>query len=342
MQTTLKDLASRLNLSPSTVSRALRDHPDVSERTKEKVKALAKELDYHPDTIAQHLQKKKSSVIGVIVPQVKHFFFASIMSGMTDVAYDAGYTLLISQSNESYEREVSNTMTLISHRVAGFLISVSKETKEFDHFETILRRGTPLVFFDRVCEDVNANKVIVDDYDGALKAVEHLIECGYKNIAHLGGPQSLSIGSQRYQGFRDALEKHGRSINEDHVIFCGLNEEDGMCGFDDLLKQSNGFPDAVFAVTDPVAIGAYTKIKEKKLKIPDDIALVGFSDSPIASLIDPPLTSVRQPAYEMGKAAAELLIQEIANGQPSPVPAKMILKTELILRESTLMNASIE
>lgn len=335
MQTTIKDIASRLKLSPSTVSRALRDHPDIKPETKEKVKALAKELDYHPNSVARSLQKSKSFIIGVIVPQVKHVFFASIMNGVTDIAYKAGYTVIICPSNESYTREVINTKTLLSHRVAGFLISISKETKNYDHFEMIQRRGIPLVFFDRVCEDIEVCKVVVDDYEGAVQAVDHLISRGYRKIAHLGGPQNLSIGRNRYDGFKDALEKRNIPLSEKYVIYCGLNEEDGMSGFDDLLKQSDELPDAVFAVTDPVAIGAFRRMKEMNLRIPDDIGLVGFSDNPIASLIDPPLTTVKQPAYEIGKTATELLLKEIENGHPSAVLERKVLKTELIVRKST-------
>jgi len=334
-QTTIKDIAAKLNISPSTVSRALHNHPKVTDETKRKVREMAKTLNYHPDSVARSLKKQSSNIIGVIVPQVKHYFFAAIMSGITDIAYKAGYTVMIFQSNEDYHREVMNTRAVISQRAAGLLVSLSRPTHNYAHFEELLARGIPLVFFDRVCHELEANKVIVDDFDGAMQATEHLIERGYRRIAHLAGPQNLSIGKERLAGYRTALEKNNRPYCEELVVIGGLNEEDGMSGFLELLQKSDEKPDALFAVTDPVAIGAYTKMKEQKIRIPTDIALVGFSDSPIASLIDPPLSTVRQPAYEIGVAAAKLLLQQIENKSPENFPETIVLKTELIIRQSS-------
>ena len=330
---TIKDIARKLNVAASTVSRALRDHPDVSKKTKEKVVKLAEELNYHPNTIAQSLKKGTSKIIGVLVPQVRHYFFAEIMAGIADVAEEKGYNVMICQSNEKYENEVKNVQTLIQQRIAGLLASVSEFTDKFDHFELLKSNGIPLVFFDRAASEVEASRVVVDDYHGAFKATEYLIKKGYKRIAHLAGYNNLEIARNREKGYRDALKKHDLPINEDLIVHTGgLNEEDGMESFKELYDRLDQKPDAVFAVTDPVAIGAYQVMKKRGIKIPDDVALFGFSDNPDARLISPALTTVKQTPYIIGKEAIDLLIKEIENKDRSIT--HKILTTELVIRES--------
>jgi LacI family transcriptional regulator len=333
-QATIKDIAKKLQISASTVSRALSDHPDISQDTKQKVQTLARELDYHPNTVAKSLQQKQSQIIGVVVPQVKHYFFASIMAGITDVAYQAGFTVMICQSNEDYRREMSNVDVLISHRVAGLLVSVSSTTTSCEHFARLRRRGIPLVFFDRVCTDVDVSTVVVDDHDGAFHAVEYLIQKGYERIGHLGGPEFLSIARLRYDGYCDALQQHGRLVREEWVVRGGLNEEDGMESMMRLLGQTTELPDALFCVNDPVAMGALLRMKEKGIRVPQDIAIVGFTDNPMADMIEPPLTTVRQPAYDIGKTAAEMLLDQIQNRSHRNQPVHTVLKTQLIIRKS--------
>ncbi len=333
-QVTIVDIAKKLNLTPSTVSRALRNHPDVNKKTRQKILELAEELDYHPNTIAQSLKNRRTNLIGVIVPQFRHSFFSAIMAGITDVAENAGFTIVVCQSNEEMKREISSIRTLISQSIAGLLISVSKTTTHFTHFESLNKRKIPTVFFDRTWDDPKASKVIVDDYEGAFNAVDYLIKKGYKKISHIAGPENLSIGKLRLKGYLGALHHHGIPVNEDYIIRGGLNEEDGRREIEAILQMPlERRPDAVFTVTDPVAIGAFIKIKEKKLNIPGDIALVGFSDNPEASLIDPPLTTVRQPAYELGREATKILINQITNSVIRPVIKT--LHTELIIRKST-------
>lgn len=337
-QSTIKDIARELSISPSTVSRALSDHPDISVKTKQKVREWAEKLNYQPNTMAQNLKKKSSNIIGVIVPQVKHYFFAAIMGGITDIAYDAGYTVMICQSNENMQREIINTHALISHRVAGLLISVSQFTSNFEHFIQVQKRGIPIVFFDRTCEEMNASRVVVNDYGGAFDAVQYLVKCGYKRIAHLAGPEHLAISKHRYDGYCAALEAGNIPFDEKLVVFGGLNEEDGIAGYNRLREQAQT-PDAIFCVTDPVAIGAFSSIREDGFRIPDDIALVGFSDNPTVSLIDPPLTTVRQPAYDIGKAAASLLLEHIRLKNKKYTAKAITLETELIIRKSTKLIA---
>ncbi|MGD9210338.1 MAG: LacI family DNA-binding transcriptional regulator [Desulfobacteraceae bacterium] len=332
--TTIKDIAKRLKLSPSTVSRALRNHPDISITTKKRVISLANQLDYQPNSIAQSLQTQKTKTIGVIVPEIKQPFFAAVINGIEEFAFNAGYTIIVCQSNECYQREVVYTRLLVSHRVAGLLVSLSKETRNFDHFKVVLRRDIPLVFFDRVSPALEVSKVVVDDYQGAFDMVTHLISCGYKRIAHLAGPENLSICRFRKKGYIDALKQHNIPIDTALIISGGLDNSDGMVGFRKLLTLKKK-PDAIFAVNDPVATGAFAVIKAKGLKIPQEIALAGFSNTQMTSLIDPPLSTVEQPTYEIGKIAAELLMMQIHSSKEDFKPQLKILKTELIIREST-------
>ncbi|MBN1780609.1 LacI family DNA-binding transcriptional regulator [bacterium] len=337
---TIKDIASRLNISVSTVSRALRNHPDISTETKRRVIAMADELDYHPNAIAQSLKRNRTNLIGVIVPQVKHDFFATVMSGIADVAYNAGYSVMIFQSNETYEREVLNVKAVMAQRAAGFLVSISKATKNYDHFLQLVDKDIPIVFFDRGCDEIPVSQVVVDDYDGAYQLVRHLIDTGYRRIAHLAGPEYLSIGKQRLDGYRDALKEAGMPFDPALVVTGGLNEEDGLSGFNRLQEQCPQFPDAIFAVTDPVAYGVFQRLREHRYRIPDDVALAGFSDSNIASLLDPPLTTVRQPTYEIGQEAMNVLHRLIQQKQRTYRLKKYVLKTELVVRESTLKKSS--
>jgi DNA-binding LacI/PurR family transcriptional regulator len=331
---TIKDLARELKLSPSTISRALRNHPDISSKTKKRVVSLADKLDYHPDSIAQSLQTKKTKTIGVIVPEIKQPFFAAAINGIEELAYAAGYTIIVCQSNETADREVLVARSLGSHRVAGLLVSLSRDTQNLDHFKVLQRRGVPIVFFDRVSNDIEASKVVVDDYKGAFDVVEHLIKSGYKRIAHLAGPKNLSISKFRLKGYMDALQQGNLPFNDSMVVYGGLDDTDGIIGFQKLLNLES-LPDAIFAVNDPVATGAFVMIKEHGLKIPDDIALAGFSNTYMTSLLDPPLTTVEQPSYEIGKTAAQLLMEQINSKDENFVPKFIVLKTSLIVRGST-------
>jgi DNA-binding LacI/PurR family transcriptional regulator len=331
---TIKDIAVKVNLHYTTVSRALRNHPDVQPATKKIILDAAKELKYQPNIHAQNLKTKQSRTIGVIVPEIKHDFFSSVISGIEDLAYEAGYVILLLQSNEKYEREVQNTKALITHDVEGLLVSISQETKNADHLRMFMQNGGSLVCFDRVCDDLVSNKVVVNDYDGAYKATQHLIERGYTKIAHLGGERGISITEARYNGYLDALKKNNLNIVDDYVYFGGFHELNGKDGMKNFLKLPET-PDAVFAVNDPVAIGAYGAIKSRGLRIPDDVAMVGYSNNPVGSMISPSLTTVHQPAYQMGKMALELLFKQINNRNDNYKPERKVLETSMIVREST-------
>lgn len=328
---TLKDIAKKLKISASTVSRALSNHPDISEETRIKVKTLADKLNYSPNPIAQSLKSNKTTTIGVIVPEIKHDFFSSAISGIEDVAYQSGYTILLSQSNESFEREVVNTNALMRHRVAGVIVSISQNTKNGDHFKLLLDRNIPLVFFDRACDDVEADKVVIDDEKSAYEAVIHLINRGYKNIAHLAGPKELSVCKNRLQGYLAAIKS---SKQNEFILYGGMHEDDGF-RLMDLLITENNLPDSIFCVNDPVAMGAYQRIMEAGLQIPKDIAIVGFSNNKITNMVIPKITTVDQPSFEMGRKAAEILIDLIENPSKKIKPKTIVLNTSLIVRSST-------
>lgn len=332
--TTINDLAKQLKLSPSTVSRALRDHPDISNKTKEKVLAMAAHTNYQPNIIAQSLQNRRSNTIGVIIPEIRNTFFSTVISGIEEVAYQAGYIIMVCQSGDTYAREVLNTKALAANRVAGMLVSTSQETTDYSHLRTAMAQGIHLVFFDRIPEEIEASKVIVDDFEAAYDAVHHLIERGYQRIAHLAGNLTLYVSRKRSDGYKAALRDHGREIRSEYIITGGYHEEDGRAGVERLLCLTDP-PDAIFTINDPVAIGAFLQLQDRGMAIPAEMALVGFSNNPNTALVRPRITTVNQPAFEIGQTTARLLLK---NFNLSPEKQKLetiVLKTELIVRESS-------
>jgi DNA-binding LacI/PurR family transcriptional regulator len=330
-QKTIIDIANKLKLSPSTVSRALHDHPDIKDSTIERVKRAAQQLHYAPNVIAQSLKNNRTTTIGVIVPEIRHDFFSSAISGIEEIAAKSGYTIILCQSNESYEREVINTNLLMQHRVAGVIASVSQNTKSGEHFRLLLQHNISLLFFDRVCDDIDADKVIIDDYTSSFNAVKYLIGRGRKKIAHFAGPTTLPICRKRMEGYLDALRDAGLPIDADLIAAGDLDESFGYNSMDVILRK-NIVPDALFAVNDPVAIGAFQRIKEANLNIPDDIAVIGFSNNAITSMIHPTLTTIDQFPFEMGKKAGSMLL-EIIDGKRMKSRTQ-IIETKLIIRES--------
>ncbi len=334
---TIKDLARKLNISASTVSRALKDHPDISVATKKAVNELAKRLRYQPNTIALSLRQSKTNTIGIIIPEIAHFFFSTVVSGIEDIAHSKGYNVIITQSNESYDREVIDTQTLFNSRVDGILVSVARDTKNYDHFTNLIERNMPLVFFDRVIEEVNASKVIVDDEQGAYEATQHLIEQGYKRIAHLAGPLNLIISKNRLNGYKAAIADNKYLSDDSIVKTCGLGtyEEAEQITYE--LLDARVPPDAIFANNDVAAYGAMTAIKNRNLHIPEDIAIVGFSNWRFSGLIKPALSSVTQPGFRMGQEATKLLMKQIEmTDEEQLVTETVTLKTNLLIRESSM------
>jgi len=331
---TINDIARKLKISPSTVSRALKDHPDIGSETKKKVKELAAKLKYLPDPIALSLKSRKSKIIGVIIPEIVHYFFSSVISGIEDTAYNSGYNVMFSQSAENYEREKRIVETFLSSRVDGILASVSKKTTNFDHYKEIMESGVPLVFYDRICKELKTDRVVVDDYQGSFKATEHLITVGCRNIYHLCTSDFLEIGKERKRGFIDALTRHGYKIRKRQILKCDTIEE-ARDVVPELFKRSDP-PDGIFAVNDLTAAETMVIAKEHGKRIPEDLAIVGFTNGQLAQLTDPRLSSVEQYGYNVGRDAVKMLIKRIeAVPNNYPVETKVI-KTKLIVKGSSL------
>jgi LacI family transcriptional regulator len=331
---TIIDIAQRLNLAKSTVSRALADNPRISEETRNAVKKLARKLDYEPNNLAISFFKKKSFTIGVIVPEIVNHFFSAAIDGIEDIAHKAGYRVLICKSDESYEREMTNLSALISHPVDGLLISISKETTDVEHLMSVVKKEIPLVLFDRITDKLNVNKVTVDDESGAFTAVEHLIEAGYKRIAHLAGPSTLLLGKSRKRGYLRAMKKNDMTIYKELILEGGMDIRSGYENMKILLDRKK-IPDAIFTANDQIAIGAMKAIKEKKLRIPADIGIVGFSNEPLTTLTEPQLTTMNQPAFTIGQTACTLLVEMMDMPYNKRKIKKVVLKTTLVKREST-------
>lgn len=329
---TIKDIARQLNISISTVSRAMRNAPDVNIETRKAVMALSEELNYQPNKLALSLKQKQTHNIGVLVPNLD-YVLATMVKGIDEVALEAGYTVMVCQSNESFGREIVNTRRLLDSLVDGFIISVSSETKVFDHFRKIQEKQMPMVVFDRVTPFLQAPGVRIDNEDGGFQATEHLIEQGYKRIAILAGPKNLGISNERLEGYLRALKKYRIKPDKDLIIYCDFNQHYAYLATQELLQMKKR-PDAIFTISDRMAIGAMLAIKEKGLHMPQDIGLVGFNNEPVVSLVTPGITSVDQPAFELGKIAAKLFIETMHN-ENDMSHVEEVLKVKLIVRESS-------
>ncbi len=331
--TTIKDIARKLKVSPSTVSRALKNHPDISEATKKAVNELARKLNYQPNAVALSLKQSRSNTIGVIIPEIVHYFFSSVISGIEDVAYEAGFNVIICQSNEKYDREVANVKTLLAHRVDGILVSVSKETRDYNHFQYIRKNRIPLVFYDRIVPGLKTDQVIIDDFDAAYQATKHLTDTGRKRIVHFAAPQNLLIAQKRKEGYLKAISDAGLTTGEE-LVFQADNFEKARVTVLDILKNNLQI-DGVFAVNDLTAIGAMQTLLKRGIKVPGDVAVAGFSDGRFSGITDPTLTSVDQHGYEMGTVATEMLLKRILSEKDYPCRTR-VLNANLIVRESTV------
>ena len=336
-QPSIIDIAKELGISKSTVSRALSGHPSVKEKTRIDVLELAEKMDYERNTLALSLANKKTLVIGIIVPEILNSFYPSVIRGAEDHLNSEKYKAIICHSNENYEKEVENVKLLLSQQVDGIILSHTKETRNFDHLKLIQRRGVPLVMFNRVTDMIDVPKVVVDDYEAAFNAVEHLIKNGRKRIAHLAGPDSLINSKHRLHGYLDALAKNKIPIDNELIISYDLSIDKVKIYIKHFLDMSPR-PDAIFCINDPTAIAAMSVIHDRKLHIPKDIAVLGFSNDQPSALTNPPLTTVSQPTFEIGREAAKLIMQEIRNNEnnePAAEKKTVVLKAQLIVREST-------
>ncbi len=333
-QATIIDIARLVGVSNSTVSRALHNHSDISSETRQAVLDMAAQLDYQPNQLAYNLAKNKTNTVGLIVPEFHNRFFPNVIMGAHKILTAQGYNLTIMQSNESYAVEVANTKAMLANQIDGLLISLTQETNNYEHLHVFEKRGIPLILFNRVCEEVSAPKVVVDDFEGAFTAVEHLIQNGYKRIAHLGGPLNLSVSRERLRGYLAALEKHGKEVEEELIIQGMLTQQKAKIYGNHLLELENR-PDAIFAINDSAAIEIMLMAKEKGISIPDQLGVVGFSDNAESAYIGPGLTTIRQPTIEMGGTTAQWILNMIETEEDLNLSEVRVLKTELIVRGSS-------
>ena len=330
---TMKDIAKEFGISVATVSRALKDSPRISEERRKAIQQYAREHNFYPNIIGAALRHNRvmpSRMIGVIVPEFTHYYFSSILTGIEEAAAARGFNIMVALSGEKYEREVSICENFHRYKVCGVIVSQAKDTKNYDHYQRLLDAGIPLVFYDRICTGVNASRVVVDDYMGAYNAVSHLIETGCKHIAFYGSPMQLEISKNRFNGYKDALLKHGLAVDESIIRVCD-NRADAEVLTPDILAMENR-PDGFFAVNDDTAIGILYTVKHAGFRVPDDISICGFTNGQRAVACDPMLTTVEQRGHRVGEEAAQILMDKVEGLIPLEKVEKRIVRTRLVIR----------
>ncbi|HEX7015042.1 MAG TPA: LacI family DNA-binding transcriptional regulator [Cyclobacteriaceae bacterium] len=332
---TIYDIASELNVSPSTVSRALKDHYSIGKEMIEAVKKVARERGYRPNHIAASLRKNKTNTIGVMISWINRPFISSMISGIEEEASNAGCNVIISQSHDSYDQEIANARALYNSRIGGLIVSLAMETRKYNHFSTFLDNDIPVVFVDRVSDELNCDKVVIDNFAAGLMATNHLIEQGCRRIAHVGGSQHRSIYKQRMMGYVEALQRNNIEVDES-IIFSGdvLSAEEGYRITEHLMNLPNP-PDAIFSANDTAAVSAIQYAKHHGIRVPQKLAVMGFNNDPISLIIDPTLSTVSHPAVDMGKIAARQVLKHREH-KDIITTETITLKTEVIVRESTL------
>jgi len=338
---TIYDIAKALNISPATVSRGLKDHPGIRKDTKKKIHNAALKMGYQQNTFASNLRRKNSNTIGVIVPRLDSYFMSSVIAGMEKVANGAGYNLIISQSQESSEKEIESTKTMFNSRVDGLLISLSAETKKFDHFDIIFKRHIPVIFFDRVVELPHCTSIVINNERAGYDATTHLIEQGCKRIVHISGSLNRNVYADRLRGYKIALLENNIPFdpsliftNNEKVFISHLSDRAGAEVAKKILEMEI-LPDGIFASNDTSAVACIRELKLAGIKIPQDIAVVGFNNDPISRVIEPNLTTIHYPGEEMGELAASTLINGLKNLSSGNLDT-MVIRHELIIRQSSL------
>ncbi len=339
-KTTIHDIARKLNVTASTVSRALKDHPRISAETKRNVLRTARKLNYQPNHIAAALRNGRSNILGIIVPTVDRTIFSSAVRGIEEIANAARYNVMICQTYDNAEKEIATVEALLNARVDGIIASYGKATTDFDHFIKVKEKGIPLILFDRFNDDLNVSQVVIDDFLGAFNATQHLIDQGCKRIAHFTDPRKISIYEERLRGYKEALRTNGLPFDQSLVVENNLQLEDGRSGMLQLLTLPQ-LPDAVFSASAYALLGAMQVLKSKGINIPEQVALAGFSDEPFASVTDPGLTMVDQHSLQMGNAAAEIFLREISDETRISSPQKIILVPDLIVRDSSIRKKNL-
>ncbi|WMI67733.1 LacI family DNA-binding transcriptional regulator [Mangrovimonas sp. YM274] len=332
---TIYDIAKALNLSTSTISRALKNHHSISKKTIQKVKEAAKEMGYSPNTIAASLRNNKTYTIGVLISRINRPFISDLISGIEERAQKSGFNIIITQSNDSYENEINMAQALYNSRVSGVICSLAMETKDTEHFKQFIDKNIPIVFVDRVPKDIETYRVMIDNYSAAYKATKHLIEQGCKRIAHFAGSQYMNIYSERKRGYMEALRDHNLDIDENLIIYFNtLSYEEGEKATKKLLKMQNP-PDGIFSANDTTGVSAIQIAKKMNVKVPNELAIIGFNNDPIASIIDPGLSTVTHPAFKMGQTSAEKIVNHLKNALNDDITEITFLNTEVLVRESS-------
>ena len=330
---TIKDVAKKLNVSISSVSRAFNDKYDIKKETRDRILKVAEEMGYYPNPIAKKLSQNKTFNIGVVVPEFVNEFYSEIVIAIQEVLMSKGYQVLIMQSDENPEQEFKNVMTLIHNMVDGLIIGPTMESKNMDYYLDQHRKGYPIVFMSRVDETLDASKVLFNNKKWSFFATEHLIRQGYKKIYHLSGLKSLSVSNERISGFKKAMEKHQILEENYKVIETGLLPSDGVEVIEDLI-YNHDLPEAFFCVNDLVAMGVVMTLKSNGFRVPEDVAIMGFTETRMAELMAPPLSSVKQPTFTIGRKAAELLLKKIENEDSKA--ETIVVNGELNIRKSSL------
>lgn len=332
---TIYDIARKLNLSTSTVSRALKNHSSISKKTTQRVSDTAKKMGYRPNTLAASFRSNKTKTIGVLISRINRPFMASLISGIEETAQNSGYNVIIAQSHDSYKDEVDMAQALYNSRVSGIICSLAMETTKTDHFQQFIDMGIPLVFVDRVPKGFNTYRVMIDNYSAGYRATEHLIEQGCKRIAHIAGLKFRNIYYERERGYRDALKKHDLPIDEDLIVHVNtMSYDEGEKAVNELLNLENP-PDGIFSSNDTTAVSAIQVAKSKGIRVPADLAIIGFNNEPISRIIDPGLSSISHPAFEMGKTSSKKILKHLKNSKKDSITEITFLNTEVIVRGSS-------
>jgi LacI family transcriptional regulator len=338
-EVTIYDLARKLNVSIATVSRALKDDPVVSKKTKKKIFDLAEEMGYRYNHFARNLREQRTYTIGVIVPRLNSYFMSTVIAGIESVANNEGYTLIISQSSESAGKEVDSAKTMFNNRVDGLLVSLAYETDDLAHFDQFIKKNVPLIFFDRVAEHPDCTCVLIDNRKGAYESTSHLIAQGCQRIVHITATPKRNVYVDRLAGYKQALADHHIPFDDKYILINNLSQEAGVQAAAAIL-QMNPLPDAIFAANDNCAVGCMVALKKAGIRIPQDIAFVGFNNDPVSTVVEPNLTTINYPGYKMGEMAAASLINHLNGVNSIDATNTILLRSELIIRASSLKTSS--
>ncbi len=338
-EVTIYDIAKKLKISPATVSRGLKDHPAISKKTKKRIFELADKIGYRQNHFARNLRNKKTDTIGVIVGKLNSHFQSAVISGIEQVANSHGYNLIISQSSEQSAKEAANAKTMFNNRIDGLLVSLAYDTDGLSHFDPFFKKNIPVIFFDRVKEHSNSTCILIDNSQAAYEATKHLIEQGCERIVHITAMPRQNVYVDRLKGYKKALAEHKIKFREEDVIIGDLSQEAGVSAAEQILTMKP-LPDGVFVANDSAAAGCIIALKEKGIRIPDDIAIVGFNNDPISKVVEPHLSTINYNGYEVGAVAARHLIDHLSGVSPIHNTNTIILRSELIIRKSSLKKSS--